>query len=63
MHGDVHRSFAGLERDVDLAEVVVRVRVVEREADESLDDPAEPTLVLGGDTDGGCKRGDQCKHQ
>ncbi len=63
MHGDMHRSVAGLERDLDLAEVVVRVRVVKREADEFLDDRAEPPLVLCRDSDSGCKRGDQCKHQ
>jgi hypothetical protein len=59
----MNRSVAGVEGDLDLAEVVVRVRVVEREVDESLDDRAEPPLVLGGDSYSGCERGDQCKHQ
>ena len=33
VHGDLDRSVARLERDLDLAEIVVRVRVVKREAD------------------------------
>ena len=49
--------------NLDLAEVVVRVRVVKREADELLDDRAEPPLVLCGDSASGCKRREDCQHQ
>ena len=63
MHGDVDRTVARLERNLDLAEVVVRVRVVKREADELLDDGAEAPLVLSGNSDTGCKRREECQYQ
>jgi len=63
MHGDLDRSVARLQRDLDLAEVVVRVRVLKRKADELLDNRAEPPLVLCVDSDSGCKRRDQRKHE
>jgi hypothetical protein len=40
VHGDFDETVARLERHLDLAEVVVRVGVVEREAEEALDDGA-----------------------
>jgi hypothetical protein len=63
VHSDLDRSVAALERNLDLTEVVVRVRVVKREADELLDDPAEPPLVVCRDSDSCGKRGEDCQYQ
>ena len=63
VHDDLDRSVTRVERDLDLAEVVVRVCVVKREADELMDDRAEPPLVLCRDSGSGCKRREECQYQ
>src|SRR6266536_1779600 len=63
VHDELDRSATRLERNLNLAEVVVRVRIVKREAEELLDDRAEPPLVLSGDSDSGCKGREECQYQ
>ena len=52
-----------LERHLDLAQVVVRVGVLESEADEALDNRAQPPLVLCGGSGGGRKRRQEGQHE
>src|SRR5512132_3980329 len=52
-----------LERHLDLAQVVVRVGVLESEADEPLDNGAQPALVLCGDSGRGRKRSQAGRHE
>ena len=63
VHGDVDETVARLERHLDLAEVVVGVGVVKREADEALHDRAQPPLVLCWDSDSDCKGREEGQHQ
>jgi hypothetical protein len=63
VHGDLDETLARLERHLDLAEVVVRVGVVEGEADQALDHRAQPPLVLSRNPSSGRKRRHQSRHQ
>jgi hypothetical protein len=56
VHGDVDETIARLERQLDLAEVVVRVGVVKSEADEPFDNPAQPPRIVCGNSGSGRKR-------
>ena len=63
MDGDVDDAVPGLERHLDLAEVVDRVGVVKGEADEALDDRAQLPRVPWGNSGSGRKRGQERQHQ
>ncbi len=63
VHRDLDETVARLERHLDLAEVVVRIGVLEREADEALDDGSQSPRIVRGDSDRSRKGGDHRRHQ
>ena len=62
VHHDVDVTVGRLERHLDLAEIVVRVRVLEREADEPLDDGAQSPRVVRGNRGRRRKGGEHGRH-
>ena len=62
VHGDVDETIARLERQLDLAEVVVRVCVVKSEADEPFDNPAQPPRIVFGNSGSGRKRREESQY-
>jgi hypothetical protein len=60
---DLDEPVVRVERQLDLAEVVVGVGVVEREADEAFDDRGDPPGVVGGNPGRGGEGGEKRRHQ
>jgi hypothetical protein len=61
--GDVDEIGVRLQRHLDLTEIIVRVGVVKREADEALDDRAQPPLVISADSGSTAERRNESQNQ